>query len=53
MIYDLYPSEFERFFLKYYKISDQYFSPEMKDKFLTLLEGRLRSFSPSGIIKVY
>jgi len=27
-------------------VSDQYFSPEMKDKFLTIVEGRLRNFSP-------
>lgn len=52
-LYDLYPSEFERFFLRYYKVSDQVFSPEMKDKFLTLLEGRLRSFRPENIIKIY
>lgn len=25
----------------------------MKDKFLTLMEGRLRSFQPSAILKVY
>jgi hypothetical protein len=52
-VYDLYPSEFERFFLRYYKVSDQYFSPEMKQKFLTLVEGRLRSFRPENIIKVF
>jgi hypothetical protein len=25
----------------------------MKDKFLTLMEGRLRSFQPSAILKVF
>lgn len=53
MLYDMYPSEFEKFFLKYYKVSDQYFSPQMKEKFLALMEGRLRSFQPSAIIKIY
>lgn len=52
-IYELYPSEFERFFKRYYKVSDQYFSSEMKQKFLTLMENRLRSFSPEGIIWMY
>ncbi len=26
-LYELTPSEFEKFFLKYYKVSDQHFSP--------------------------
>lgn len=25
-LYELYPSEFEKFFLRYYKVSDEYFS---------------------------
>ena len=52
-IYDLGSFEFEKFFLRYYKVSDQYFSPEMKEKFLTLMQNKLRSFSPEGIIRVY
>lgn len=52
-IYDIGSFEFEKFFLRYYKVSDQYFSTDMKQKFLTLMENKLRSFSPEGIIRVY
>lgn len=52
-LYDLYPNELEKFFSKYYLVADQYFSSEMKEKFLTIVEGRLRRFSPEGIVQAY
>lgn len=41
-IYEIYPSDFEFLFLTYYKKSSEVFSSEMKQKFLKLMEGRLR-----------
>ena len=52
-IYDLPTQEFEKFFMKYYKVSDQYFSPEMKQKWLTLMENRLRSFTGPNIVDIF
>ena len=39
--------------MRYYKVSDQYFSPDMKQKFLTLMENRLRSFNGPNIVDIF
>jgi hypothetical protein len=52
-LFQLYPSDVERFFLRYFKVSEQYFSSEMKDKFIAVLDNSLRRFSAEGIVNVY
>lgn len=51
-IYDLYPRQFEYIYMTYYDTAAEHFSPEAQQKFSKLMEGRLREFSPEGIIFV-
>lgn len=52
-LYDLTPNNFEYIYLTYYDLTDKLFSAEAKKKFGKLMEGRIRQFSPAGIIKVF
>jgi hypothetical protein len=52
-MYDLYPTDFEYLFLTYYKRANEVFSSEMKEKFLKLMEGRLREFKNSTVLTIF
>lgn len=51
--YDFTPKQFEYLYLNYYDKMDEYFKPETKNNFHKLMEGRLRQFSPQGILQVF
>ena len=52
-MYELYPTDFELIFMKYYKTSEVQFSSDMKDKMLKMMEGRLREFKNSSILAIF